>query len=515
MFKVNDEDKSSVHTILDTELTLDDIVGLKSTKKEAQSIVNRIKDGSIGTKGYIIYSQDKEVGSGRSHVAKAIAGEAKIPFLEINAVDFGTKDVSIFEDSSISPESAMKKLFSMAKAQAETNSSNALILYIQNFEYFSYGEYVSEYHEKAMSQLLREMKAAKKQGLNIVVMGSVNNPDAIVESTRKSFMFVDKLEIESPSRNKEARKELMRYYFGDKELQLDAKDDKQEEEILDYFAELTEYFSLNKIMNTVEKVGTVAKERGHQKIDKGDFIEAYMQIQCGRPNVNNAPEFSKKITTSHECGHAITSTVMHEITKSLKPWFESDHVGFITLDPRSYYLAAVYPTKTNESHEFTFEKIFSDIVCDFGGYSSEKHFYGIDGSWGITGDMQNATMRATEATGVMGIGHYFGKKSLDGVAFIDGKDKKNMNKDIEVFLKNAQLISNMIVEEYEDFIKQFTQKYSSKVGTGECIITGDTFRKELEEWRNSLPEDKKEDLKNLNEVIIDVMKKTQNGEIIQ
>ena len=206
---------------------------------------------------------------------------------------------------------------------------------------------------------------------------------------------------------------------------------------------------------------------------------------------------------------------MHEITKSLKPWFESDHVGFITLDPRSYYLAAVYPTKTNESHEFTFEKIFSDIVCDFGGYSSEKHFYGIDGSWGITGDMQNATMRATEATGVMGIGHYFGKKSLDGVAFIDGKDKKNMNKDIEVFLKNAQLISNMIVEEYEDFIKQFTQKYSSKVGTGECIITGDTFRKELEEWRNSLPEDKKEDLKNLNEVIIDVMKKTQNGEIIQ
>ena len=90
-----------------------------------------------------------------------------------------------------------------------------------------------------------------------------------------------------------------------------------------------------------------------------------------------------------------------------------------------------------------------------------------------------------------------------------------MNKDIEVFLKNAQLISNMIVEEYEDFIKQFTQKYSSKVGTGECIITGDTFRKELEEWRNSLPEDKKEDLKNLNEVIIDVMKKTQNGEIIQ
>ena len=191
------EEQSKVEEIKKEQIEqLEKISGL--SKKEAKSIVDRIKDKSIGTKGFLIYSQDGSVGAGRKYTAQAIAGESKIPYVEINAVDFGTKDVDLFGGGNLSPEASMKKLFGMVKAQAETNPKKAAILYIENFEYFSYGEYLSEYHEKAMSQLIREMNKAQEQGMNIVVMGSMNNPEYIGAATSKSFKFIDQIEVESP-----------------------------------------------------------------------------------------------------------------------------------------------------------------------------------------------------------------------------------------------------------------------------------------------------------------------------
>ena len=160
---------------------------------------------------------------------------------------------------------------------------------------------------------------------------------------------------------------------------------------------------------------------------------------------------------------------------------------------------------------YTFENVFAELVTDFGGYSGEKHFYGIDGSWGISQDMEQATNMATKAAAIMGVGHFFGKKSLRGVLFEDTKDKTLVNQDVEVFLHNAQLVSDMIMDEYHDFVKQFTDKYTNKVGTGECIVPGEEFRKSLNEWRKSLPEQKQKDLLVLNEIIKEIMLKTQKG----
>lgn len=510
IFKVSDKNQSSVQVILNTNLKLKDIVGLQATKKEAESVVRQIKDHSIGTKGYIIYSQDGMAGSGRNYTAKAIAGEAKIPFLEINAVDFGTKDVSIFDDSTTTPEAAMKKLFSMAKAQAETNPHKSLMLYIQNFEYFSCGEQVSEYHEKAMSQLLREMDYAQKQGLNVVVMGSVSNPNLIGESTMKSFKFVDKIEVESPADKRNARKEIIDYYLNKKNIKLDSKNETEKNSLLENFSELTDGMSLIEIMTLIDKVKNVSKERNHKVINKSDFIEALLQLQCGRPGMEEMVSFSKDTVTSHECGHALNLTIMNEICKGMKPWFEPNHLSFITLDPRGDFGGMIMPARPN-NFVYPFESIFSNIICSFGGYSCEKTFYGIDGSYGITGDMEHATRSATNAVVIMGMGYNYGKKSIEGSIFMDDGDKALVNKDVNTILKNAQTVSNLIVEEYSEFIKQFTKKYSGRVGTGECIITSDTFIEELNNWRNSLPKDKQENLEALNEIIKEIMKDTQKG----
>lgn len=509
IFKPVDND-NAVKIVFDTGISLKDMVGSPSTKKEAQSIVDRIKDKSIGTKGFVIYSQDGSVGAGRKYTAQAIAGEAKAPYIEINAVDFGTKDVDLFGGGSLSPEASMKKLFNMVKAQAETNPRKSAIMFIENFEYFSYGEYLSEYHEKAMSQLIREMNKAQEQGMNIVVMGSMSNPEYIGEATSKSFKFIDQIEVESPGYNKDARKEIINYYIKKKNIKLFG-DENEHQKIKEHINLLMERASYIEILTLLDKAKNVAKERKHKLIDKGDFTEAFLQLSTGRPSSAQDPYYRKELVTSHECGHALNATIMEELAeKEGKPSHKGTVVNFITLDPRGSFGGAVF-TADSINTEYSFEHVFSDLVCDFGGNSCEKHFYGQDGSWGITCDMQMATHGATLATAIMGQGKHFGKKSIDGMWVISEKDKDNMNKDIDVMLKNSQLVSDAITEVYEGFNREFTKKYAQRVGTGECIIHREEFLKMLNEWRAKQSPEKQREFELLDKTILEVISATKRG----
>lgn len=504
------ESDNAVKVVFDTGIKLKDMVGSPATKKEARSIVDRIQDKSIGTKGFVIYSQDGSVGAGRKYTAQAIAGEAKIPYIEINAVDFGTKDVDLFGGGNLSPEASMKKLFGMVKTQAETNHKKSAILYIENFEYFSYGEYLSEYHEKAMSQLIREMNKAQEQGINIVVMGSMNDPRYIGDATTKSFKFIDQIEVESPSRNKEARSEIINYYLKKKKITLSGNAEEQKQ-IKEHINMLSEWCSYIEILTLLDKAKNVAKERKHKTIDKADFTEAYLQLTTGRPASAQEPPHRKQLVTAHECGHATNGIVMEELAqKENRPDHAGNYVNFITLDPRGSFGGAVF-FSDELNPEWSFEKIFSDLVVDFGGNSCEKHFYGQDGSWGITADMQSATHTATMAAGLMGQGKHFGKKSIDGMWVISEQDKDNLNKDIDVMLTNSQLVSDAITEVYEDFNREFVKKYASKVGTGECIVQREEFVKMLNEWRTKQPPEKQKEFELLDKTILEVIAATKRG----
>lgn len=511
IFKTTEND-NAIKIVFDTNIKLKDMVGTPTTKKEAKSIVERIKDKTMGTKGFIIYSQDGSVGAGRKYTAQAIAGETKSPYIEINAVDFGTKDVDLFGGGNLSPEASMKKLFSMVKTQAETNPTKSAVLFIENFEYFSFGEYLSEYHEKAMSQLIREMNKAQEQGLNIVVMGSMSNTDYIGEATTKSFKFIDKIEVESPGYDSNARAEIIDYYLKQKNIKLSG-DDIQKSEAKKHINVLTHYASYIEILTLLDKAKNVAKERKHKFVEKADFTEAFLQIECGRPSSAKELEFRKDIVASHECGHALNTLVMRNaLAKTNKPWFQAHDMSFITLDARSTFGGAVFYNSLDNS-EFSFEHIFADLISSFGGNSCEHKFYDQDGSWGITGDMESATHLATMAAGIMGQGSNFGKKSLNGMAFISEEDKNQLNKDIDVMLKNAKVISDAITEVYCDFNREFTRKYSPKVNTGECIIQKEEFVEMFNNWKSKQSPEKLKEMEDLDNVILQVIAATKRGTV--
>lgn len=511
IFKPND-DNSSIEVVFDTKVRLKDILGKDATKKEAESIVRQIKQKHLGTKGAIIYSQDGSVGSGRKYTAKAIAGETKSPYVEINALDFGTKEVNLFGGSSLSPENSIKKLFSLVNTQAESTPHKSAVLFVENFEYFSQGEYVSEYHQKAMSQLLREMEHASKKGLNVLVLGSVGNPDAIGESTLKSFKFIDRIEVESPARNIDARKSIISAFIKKRNIRLAGETEAQKAALVKLMAETTEHFPFVYLASMVDKIKTVAFERGHKFVDKGDIVEAYLQLITGRPASGPISPHRKNIVTSHECGHGFDEEYMYRLAKKQNiPWHLGEKVNFITLDPRGDFGGAMF-SKDGGNEEYSFEKIFSDLVCDFGGHSAEKHFYNIDGSWGITADMQMATGQAEQAVGYMGQGHHFGKKSLAGMMMGLSDDAKVIfEKDRDIFLENARLTSDLITKFSTTFNQEFTKKYAKLVGTGDCLVHGDMFRKEISTWLSKQSSAKLAEMKALDKTILSIIEATKNG----
>lgn len=183
---------------------------------------------------------------------------------------------------------------------------------------------------------------------------------------------------------------------------------------------------------------------------------------------------------------------------------------FVTLDPRGWFGGAVYHGD-DKNEERSFEKVFSDIVCAYGGHSAEKLFYDMDGSYGISADLESATRRAEVMVKTMGQGARTGKMSLDGNNNISPTLRSLTENDMQVILRNALTISDLITDAYADFNREFTNKYSHLVGTGDCLIDGDVFRKELNDWKARQTPQKQEELKNCDELILDTIKKTKKG----
>lgn len=519
LFKQSGVSDSSIEITFDTGKRIKDIIGKTNTKKEAEHIVKQIKNKTIGTKGYILYNEDGMAGGGRRHTAQAIAGEAGVPFFAINTMDFGTKDVDLFGDTVMTPEASIKKLFSLVSTQAEANPHKSAVLFVENFEYFSVGELVSQYHQKAMAQLIREMNNAEKKGLNIVVMGSVSSPTLIGEAAMKSFKFNDNIEVSSPYANENERYAILKHFSKENKLKLSGTPETQEKLLKD-MSKTLRGFSFIELKSFMKKADAIAQEFNHKEITKSDMIESYLRTTTGRPATNEIRPHEKEIVTKHECGHAVALQIMNDLMKKTgKQWLLPDTVNFITLDPRGHYGGAMYH-KSDLNKEYSFEKNFTDIVCSYGGHSAEKYFYDMDGSYGISSDLACATDMAEAMVQIMGQGINTGKISLLNVhgdenfsRNITPELRARVEKDVNVITRNALVASDQIIETYSDFINEFADKYAHLVGTGDCLIDGDVFRQELADWKAKQSPEKLEELELLDEMILEIIKYSKKGKI--
>ena len=118
----------------------------------------------------------------------------------------------------------------------------------------------------------------------------------------------------------------------------------------------------------------------------------------------------------------------------------------------------------------------------------------------------------------MGLGPNTGRISIyparNGNLDISEKMRDKIDSDVDVFLKNANAVSDMIVNTYDGFLEEFGQKYKDRVGTGDCIVTSDEFQKELYDWVEKQPESKKKEIEKLKQDVLMVIDKTKKGIVI-
>ncbi len=501
-------DNKLVKFIYSSNIKADDLIGKEATKKEVKAYAQQIKDKTLGTKGVLIYSQDGSVNAGRRTTAKAIAGEAKVPYFEIDAMDFNTDEISLLRKGENGFEKNIESVFSDVVSYAEANENKSAVLVIDNFDNTITGQYG---YQSFMSILNKKIDDANKKGLNILVVGSIKYSEYIDYFREEFGTFSDILCVDSPAYNLTARKEILNKFIKEQNVQIKGPEQEQQK-IINDFAQTLKYASFSDILKSINTAKIVAKERGHEKLEKTDFTEAYLRLTTGRTSFAPMEEHEKDIVTSHECGHALNLQIMRELAEKQNiPWRLPDEVNFISLDPRSWYLGVVY-SKDGGNKEHSFEKIFSDLVFSYGGHSCEKEFYQMDGSWGITADIEGATELATQAVQIMGQGPKTGKISLAGLNMKpEGELRKNMDSDVSIFLNNALAVSDMITRVYADFNKEFTEKYAKLVGTGNCLIQGDNFRKELKEWLEKQSPEKREEIKTADEAILKIMEATKKG----
>lgn len=514
----NIDNNGSFKVVFDTEKRISDIVGNDMTKSQANSIVRQIKDKSIGTKGVVIYSNYGSSGGGRRHTAEAIAGEAGIPFISVNARDFAIKDIDALAQKGDYSEEKVKKLISLAKTQAEANKDKSAMIFIENFDNFGSNPLTgisSIYEQKAFSQLLSEMDNLRRNGdVNLLVVGSANYPEYIDDEIKKPGKFLDNIVVYAPQCKKD-RVDILNYYTNKKKYNIVGDTPQDKANIVNYMAETTDYFSVVELIDVLDKANVVAKEREHSAINKSDVTEAYLRTVSGTSSTAPMYTSTKEMFTKHEIGHALDAVVMYNISEKLgKPWLLPQKLNFVTLDPRGDYGGAMFP-KRSENDLRNFDTLFADLVCDFGGHSSEKEFYDQDGSWGITADMEMATSTAKSAVQIMCMGPKTGKISVSDEMLHDmsPRIKNNIDKDVELFLKNSNLVSDKIIHAYSGFIDELSQKYAPKVGTGDCIIMSDEFESELSKWKENQDPQKQQELESLETEIISIMDKTKKGEL--
>ena len=504
-----DSDTSDI--IYDTGKNLASVYGKDTTKKDMEAIVRQIREGKLGTRGYIMYSKDEEAGSGRRFCAQAIAGEAKVPFIEIASSDFAVSLADEEGGDRISPKAAMSKIFAEAKKAAEQNEYKTAIVYVNNFEDFAFsGNYFTGY-KQAMAQMEKEMSKAETEHLNILVIGSTDEyyADAIPMFVRG---FNQTITIDSPATNRKSRMEILTNRIREVQLPLACKNTKEKEHLLDKLVTMTEYMSFVEIKSLIEKTRQIMLERNKTNASMGDFIEAYLQMATGRTSRPEMPEYNKRATTSHECGHAVNLEVMNEILKEKgKPWHQSRNVNFITLDPRGNFLGAVFEGNS-ENSDYPFEAMFTGLVCAYGGYSCEKLFFDMDGSGGISQDLAQAAASAKRGVELFGFGYNTGK--ISGAAGIkSGEYSENVFKDMNVILKNAQIASDLITEIYRGFNEWFTEKYSKLIGSDDCMIDGDTFRALLAGWKKAQSPNMKADFDIMGDIIMEIIQYSKKGKL--
>jgi len=373
--------KAKLYGIDKEKVVFDDIAGNDSAKQDLEEVVDFLKHPkkyeSLGAKipkGVLLVGNP---GTGKTMLARAVAGEANVPFFSISGSEFVEMFVGV-------GASRVRDLFAKAKKNAPA------IIFIDEIDAVGRrrGSGMGGGHderEQTLNQILVEMDGFET-GTNVIVLAATNRADVLDPALLRPGRFDRRTNIMLPERKD--REAILKVHFKNKPV--------DESVNIEALAAKTAGSSGADLANMVNEAAIVAARRNAKKISNADLTEAFEKVAIGperKTKIMNEAE--KKLTAYHEAGHAIVGHVLPD----------SDPVHKVTIIPRGG-TGGVTWFLPPEDRSYTNVYEFKDILARaMGGRVAEKLLYGADGiTTGAGSDLRKATEIARDMVIEQGMG---------------------------------------------------------------------------------------------------------------
>ncbi len=452
-----------------TNITFEDVAGLQGAKEEIVEIVEFLKNpkkytelGAKIPKGALLVGPP---GTGKTLLAKAVAGEAKVPFFSLSGSDFVEMFVGV-------GASRVRDLFKQAKEKAPA------IIFIDEIDAIgrargkNNGFNSNDERENTLNQLLTEMDGFGTNS-GVIILAATNRSDVLDSALMRAGRFDRQIYVDMPDLNE--RKEIFQVHL--KPLKLAENLD------IDFLSKQTPGFSGADIANLCNEAALIAARKDKKQVDKQDFLDAVDRIVGGLEKKNKIiTAEEKEVIAFHEAGHATISWLLQYAHPLVK----------VTIVPRGQSLGAAWYLPEERTITTT-EQILDQMCSALGGRAAEEVIFNKI-STGALSDLEKVTKQAYAMVSIYGL-----NKRVGNISYYDSQGKDMFTKPYSEDTAKVidEEVSKMIEYQYTRAIQILTENkdklemLASKLLTAEVIFKEDLesiFGKRIWDKEEVLPE---------------------------
>ena len=372
-----------------SKVTFKDVAGAKEAKQELSEIVDFLKNpkkfldvGAVIPKGILLMGAP---GTGKTLLARAVAGEASVSFFSISGSEFVEMFVGV-------GASRVRDLFKMAKAAAPA------IIFVDEIDAVGRSRGVgmgggNDEREQTLNQILVEMDGFEPNE-KVIVMAATNRPDVLDPALLRPGRFDRRVTIDLPDRSD--REEILKIHARKKPFAEDVN--------LVVIAERTPGFSGADLYSLMNEGAILAAREDRTKVSQYDLIRSIEKVMLGPERKSHIlSKAEKKITAYHEAGHAVVSSVLDY----------ADPVHKISIISRGRAAGYVLHLPLEDRKLQSRKEFLDDIAVSLGGYVTERMMFS-DLTTGPSNDLQVSTALARDMVTKYGMSDKMGPVALEG-----------------------------------------------------------------------------------------------------
>ncbi|MCI8760223.1 MAG: ATP-dependent zinc metalloprotease FtsH [Clostridia bacterium] len=419
-----------------TKIKFDDVAGLDEEKEELVEIVEFLKKpekftqmGAKIPKGVLLYGKP---GTGKTLIAKAIAGEADVPFISMSGSEF----IEMFAGLGAS---RVRKLFEKAR------KLSPCIVFIDEIDAIgarrTSNSGAETENNQTLNQLLVEMDGFSSEE-TIIILAATNRPEMLDKALLRPGRFDRQITIPTP--DLKGRLEILKIHGKDKKISEDVN--------LESIAEDTAGFTGAELANILNEAAIIATKNGHEGIENDDIEEAVKKVTVGiEKRTRVYSEKDKKLTAYHEAGHAVVSRYLPTQTD----------VKEVSIIPRG--VAGGYTMYKSDEDKYYISKteMQEKLIGLLGGRAAEKLVLD-DISTGASNDIEVATKIARDMVTKYGMSDTLGPIDFQGKEPYEmqmfGEDiGDKIGKEVKMLIDTAYHDAQILLQQHRDKLDRIAQ----------------------------------------------------------